>query len=227
MVTPAGPDRPFNPYEAPRDSSESPVAPPSEDDPEAAALRRPHLPLEAAVRLLGTVGYVLAFGMLAMGLMAFLFEMLFWAGLLGGTADSSPRGAFFLLGFFWPIGASAIATYLGRDMRRFRPHARIGWSTLSLLATLTFVTGTGDTIKLPHPPLAIGGLLLLATTTATVFVVLVSSRTIRLFRPDYREAVFLTPGLRPRLDRPARFFVTILLLLDALGIALLVASEIA
>lgn len=216
MVTREPPDPPFNPYAAP-------AAIPREDDSEAAALRLPSLSREAAVRLIGATGYILAFPLLILGVVAVMIATDF----LGqSNAPMNPAAATLLglAGLTCLALGTAVGVLFGRDMRRFRRRSWVVWSTSMLNLLAMFILVAAPLICLSGGPIAALGLLLTAALPTAVVSTLLSPRTTRLFRPEYRKAVALTPRLRPRLSLRAGLLLALVLGLTAAGVALLVES---
>lgn len=221
MVTPDPPAPPFNPYAAPAAPIEPPLAP-WEDDSEAASLRQPNLSREAAVRLVGSIAYVVA-GFTFLGGLLGLITAGYCLGLLGGRWAPGTAGFTLFYGLTW-LFVSLISAVIGRDIcqlvsRSRNPMMSLLQTLLILLVTLAVIFGL-----VGEMPLAAAGLLLTAITPTAALATLHSPRTARLFQPDYREAIALTPSLRPRLSLRTRCLLALVLTLSASGIGLLVWS---
>lgn len=215
MVTPGPSDPPFNPYVAP-------VAIPREDDAEAAALRLPNLSREAAVRLVGSIAYIIA-GFTFLGGLAGLVTAVYYLGLLGGRWNPGMAGIPLCFGLGW-LPISLVYKMLGRNTCQLSPKSRqsmidILYIIIAIVAILAVFFGSAA-----GKPLIAIGLLLIAITPTAALATLHFPRTARLFQPDYREAIALTPSLRPRLSLRARCLLALVLTLSASGIGLLVWS---
>lgn len=152
-----------NPYAPP----EAEVADISGADPEAEAIRQEHIRHESSIRSVGVLYYLGGILMLIGGI-AFL-----GAGAIGEVA----------VGFTIALGAvylvlGVLSIFVARDLRRFKPWARIATIVFSGIGLLGFPLGT-----------LINGYIL--------YLVL-SQKGRRIFEPDYPDIVAATPHIKYR-----------------------------
>jgi hypothetical protein len=146
-----------NPYAPPK----AEVADISGADPHAEAIRQEHIKHESSIKSVGAL-YYLGGGLMALGAITFL--------LMG---NDMPFGM--ALGGLYAVLA-VLSIFIARDLRRFKPWARVACIVFSGIGLLGFPLGT-----------LINGYIL---------YLMLAQKGRRIFEPDYLEIVAATPHIR-------------------------------
>ena len=169
----------------------NPYAPPAAEvadisgvNPEVEAYRREHLKHESAIRSIGLLYYLSAFG-LSLGFVALVFALLL-------AQQVQQEAAAIVLAVVYGLFAMAFFA-LGHGLRRLKAGARIPAIILSFVGLLAFPLGT-----------LINGYIL---------YLLMSAKGMRVFESDYADIVSATPHIKYRTSIVIWILLAILLLI--------------